>query len=299
MAAGDLGSHEKMLLVGFMPLNDFYPHLAADNLEAQGFPAAALVLDLKSLRKRRFVTGRVLAELFEQPEFTEEVILAIRQQLPAGIQKIGLPAVLGLQGAPQVVERLALGLGMPVFEIPILPASIPGIRLQRILVSAIEKLGGRVYEGMPAVEVTASAGQVELVWSEAAARRKPHRAKSYLLATGGLLGGGIVAEYSGELRETATNLPVYGPGLNLHGDRRSWLGENFLDPGGQPLFRCGLEVDARFHPLGAEGNALYSNLYAAGTLLSEADFMQERSLEGIALATGFMAGLQVAGDAGQ
>ena len=145
MAAGDLGSREKMLLVGFMPLNDFYPHLAADNLEAQGFPAAALVLDLKSLRKRRFVTGRVLAELFEQPEFAEEVILAIRQQLPAGIQKIGLPAVLGLQGAPQVVERLALGLGMPVFEIPILPASIPGIRLQRILVSAIEKLRAAEY----------------------------------------------------------------------------------------------------------------------------------------------------------
>jgi glycerol-3-phosphate dehydrogenase subunit B len=42
-------------------------------------------------------------------------------------------------------------------------------------------------------------------------------------------------------------------------------------------------------PIEPQGDVVYSNLWAAGGLLAGADPIQERSLEGIAIATGIAA----------
>jgi glycerol-3-phosphate dehydrogenase subunit B len=59
---------------------------------------------------------------------------------------------------------------------------------------------------------------------------------------------------------------------------------------GHPLFSSGISVDDHFHPLDEEGNILFQNLSAIGSILASADPIRERSLEGIALATGYSAG---------
>lgn len=61
---------------------------------------------------------------------------------------MGFPAVLGLNNPVEVVEELREFLGLPVFEIPTLPPSIPGIRIHNILISAIERRGGQIMDGM-------------------------------------------------------------------------------------------------------------------------------------------------------
>ena len=81
MIAGDLRQKSAMLLVGFEQFQDFFPGLAADNLNAQGFSASSILLNLPSLRERTFVTGRVLAEAFETSEFQSEVIKGIKSAL--------------------------------------------------------------------------------------------------------------------------------------------------------------------------------------------------------------------------
>jgi glycerol-3-phosphate dehydrogenase subunit B len=284
MTAGDLSSDAPMLLVGFRQLADFYPHLAADNLSLQGIPVGHVTLDLPALRDRNFTTSPILANLFEQPDFRAEVVDALKPHLgPA--ERVGFPAVLGLGQALAVKRDLEAALARPVFEIPGLPPSVAGMRLHSILVGAIEGQGGRVFDGMEAISSEGDNGQVTAVYTEAAARRRPHRFEDFILATGGILGGGLVADHLGRVSETVFDLPLEAPPSRL-----DWFKQAFLDGAGHPIYRAGLNVNSRFQPLDNEGRAVYENLYAAGTTLAHCEVIRERSFEGVALATGYVVG---------
>jgi len=283
MIAGDLRQSGEMLLVGFQRYLDFYPHLAADNLAMQGYPARAVMLELPSLVNHRMVTARLIAESCASTALVDEIAAQIRPHL-AGAIRVGLPAVLGFENAFQVQERLQAALGLPVFEIPTLPPSIPGIRLHRLLVRAIENAGGRVYEGMQAVGFEADGDRIVQVLTEAAARQKPHRSRRFILATGGILGGGLRTDYRGHTRETLFDLPL--PALPV---RTRWLDEEFLAPGGHPIFRLGIISDNQLRPVDSTGNPVYTNLYAVGAALNGGEFIRERSLDGVALATAYHA----------
>jgi glycerol-3-phosphate dehydrogenase subunit B len=284
MVAGDLARRDPMLLVGFVQLADFYPELAAKNLESLGMLANAITLDLASLKTRRFVNPGILAQLFESQAFRSEVAAAILPRL-GDSRRVGFPAVLGIANACEVIGDLEGRLGVEVFEMPGLPPSIPGIRLHNLLVAAIEAAGGRVENGMQVVAAEAADHAVISVQSEAAARQKMNRAAKFILATGGILGGGFASGYEGELRETIFGIPLQAPQ-----GREAWFGRDFLDPGGHPIFRSGVAVDASLHAVDERGRVLYENLFAAGTGLAGADFLVERSFDGVALGTGFAVG---------
>jgi glycerol-3-phosphate dehydrogenase subunit B len=199
--------------------------------------------------------------------------------------RVGFPAVLGLERAATVHQALQTQLGRPVFEIPALPPSVAGMRLQHILKTAVERNGGRVYEGLEAVGCEVAGERVTAVITEAAGHNRSHRAESYLLATGGILGGGLTANHEAAVREVVFGLPVTAPP-----NRLEWFQREFLDPGGHPIYRSGVTVDDAFRPVNGDGRVLYNNLYAAGTTLADCESIRERSFEGIALGTGYAVG---------
>lgn len=284
MIAGDLSQNSSMLLVGFEGYNDFYPHLAADNLIKAGHDAHHVMVNLPTLRARTFLTPVKVAQFLDQPGFRQELITAV-QPYVGQADRIGFPAVLGLDQAPVVKQELESAFDRPVFELPGLPPSVPGMRLQRILYKAIQMLGGRVYDGMEALRADMDDGQVKAVYTEAAARPRPHRAGNYVLATGGILGGGITTKMSGEVKEVIFGLPVTAPQ-----DRKAWFNRRFLSEDSHPVFQAGIAVDQNLQPVNGQPQPLYKNLYAAGTTLAHCEPIRERSFEGIALATGYQVG---------
>lgn len=284
MIAGDLSSQAPMLLVGFKQFTDFFANVPADNLSQQGIPARHITLDLPSLAQRHITTAVVLAQLMEQPAFQAELVQALKPQL-GDAARVGFPAVLGLDRATAVHQSLQEQLGCPIFEIPGLPPSVPGMRLQRIFRAAIEKEGGQVYEGMEVIQHQATEERITAVFTEAAGRPQPHRAQQYVLATGGILGGGIQADHLGVVRELLFNLPLHAPE-----NRLEWFQREFLDPSGHPIYRSGVMVNPQFQPVDADGRLPYANVWVAGTTLAHCDPIRERSFEGIALSTGFAVG---------
>ncbi|HUM69991.1 MAG TPA: FAD-binding protein, partial [Chloroflexota bacterium] len=197
--------------------------------------------------------------------------------------RVGFPAVLGLEEATAVHQDLQAQLGRPVFEIPGLPPSVAGMRLHRILKAAIEKNGGRVYDGMEAIGFEADGGRVTAVYTETSGRPRQHRYDRVVLATGGVLGGGIVTNHAGEVCEVIFNLPLRHPE-----NRLEWFRRDFLDKHGHPIYRSGVSVNEEFQP--TNGRILYQNLYAAGNTLADFEAIRERSFDGVALATGFVVG---------
>lgn len=287
MIAGDLHRKEAITVIGIQNFPDFYPTLIADNLRQQGYTAEAVQIDLDEIHGRRFITGRVLAGLFQQAEFLQSVVKAIKRKSNAS-PRLAFPAVLGIEGAVRVKAYLEAELQAEIFEIPTLPPSIPGMRLHKILLDAIQSLGGQVYEGHLALHAEAKDGKITRVHTEAAAREKGHSATSFILATGGILGGGIISDYSGRVRETVFDLPVDAPE-----SREKWFTNQFLHPQGQPIFQAGVRINSQLQPVAEDESLLYSNVYIAGSAARGGNLLRERSIDGVAVTSGYIAGNRI------
>jgi len=277
-----------ILIAGFRQLRDFFPPFAAANLRAASYDARAVWLDLPPTQRRLEFTSTVIAELFEDADFR----MAVGRQLRAvcgTATRIGLPAVLGTRAAHRVVGELTALAGAPVFEIPTLPPSVPGIRLYDILARAFQRAGGRLQIGTWVIRAETERRRVIAVRTEAAAREARYVADAYLLATGGIAGGGFRTDHTGAIVETAFGLPVRAPA-----DRTDWFGPRFS--GEQPIHHAGIATDAALRPIDRASTPLYDNVVVAGAALGRADLLRERSYEGVALATGWHAAATLLND---
>ena len=284
MLAGDITLSQPMLIVGFTQYLDFYAELVADNLCAQNILARGITIDLPGLEEHNALNGTRLARMFEMPGYCTEVAKLIQPHL-GNSARVGMPAVLGLNKSTEVLHNLETQLTVPVFEIPGLPPSIPGIRIHNLLIQAIQAAGSRATPGMLVQSADINNRHVNRVCTEAAARQKPHQADQYILATGGVLGGGFIAGQTGELHETVFNLPI-----NSAAHRESITNRSFFSVDGHPIFRYGIRADQSLRPIDALGRVLLDNVFIAGSALDGYDPLRERCLEGVALVTGYWAG---------
>ncbi|MFN8486949.1 MAG: glycerol-3-phosphate dehydrogenase subunit GlpB [Caldilineaceae bacterium] len=278
--AGDLSRREPLLIVGFQGLRDFYPQWIAENLTKQGHQARAVFLPydvLTSLRDRNNVQ---LAEALEAPSVRARLGAALKEVCQPG-ERIGLPAILGVNDHCATLADLQAQTGAPIFEIPTLPPSVPGIRLYRALRQVLIQAGGRIETNMEAIGFHAEGQTIRWVETATSSRPLKHYAKHFLLATGGVLGGGFTSDHTGRFWETIFNLP-----LTVPQDRSQWFHHQFLHPQGQPVFSSGVCVNGEFQPVDQKGALRYNNLWAAGGVLAHADPIRTRSLEGMAIATG-------------
>jgi glycerol-3-phosphate dehydrogenase subunit B len=218
-----------------------------------------------------------IARWFDTSTYRAEVIRSWRDKVK-GVTRLGLPAILGLERAREAHHDLQDQLGVEVFEIPILPPSVPGMRLFNVLHSAIESAGGRVTIG-PNVAGWVEQGQALGIIAETAGGLRRYAARHIILATGGFRHGGLESPARGQVRESVFNLPVVSA--------PEFFAPLYWDS--HPYLRCGVRVDEHLRPLNVEGAVIYPNVFAVGGLLAGADRLGEGSREGIDLATGWKA----------
>jgi glycerol-3-phosphate dehydrogenase subunit B len=280
-AGGDLRSGGRFLLVGFRGLKDFYPAYLAENLTRAGCEARALELarppgpgaDLNALW---------LAREFDRPSFRAWVVRELRGKIEPD-ERVGFPAVLGLQEPGRAWRELEHAFGRPVFEVPTLPPSVSGIRLFEQLKARLRAAGARLVVGDRVTRGEVSGRRLESVLAHGAARAVAYRAESFVLATGGFASGGLELDSYGHVRETALDLPVAGV---PEAGSPHFLPGYFDD---HPLARAGLAVDDRLRPVDPDGRPFAENLHAAGAILAGAVPWREQSGNGISLATGYAA----------
>lgn len=274
------------LVAGFRELRDFYPPLIAAELDRQGVAARAVYLAMPPVGRQLDFSTVQLARLFERADFRADIGRQLRADLQAhgGARVIILPAVLGLLQAPAVVADLQAAAGALVAEAPTLPTNVPGLRLYHLLSAAFQAAGGRIQLNADVTGGEWDGRRLVAVSSEAAARRQRHTAERFILATGGIGGGGLRADYPGGLRETALGLAVRQPAA-----RGEWFRADLLAPEGHAIYQAGIAADAELRPLDEHGAVAAENLRVAGAALAGADLIRERCLEGVALATGWRA----------
>ncbi|MEF8814991.1 MAG: glycerol-3-phosphate dehydrogenase subunit GlpB [Halovenus sp.] len=198
--------------------------------------------------------------------------------------RVGFPAVLGRTSHGDVRETLGDRLNVEVFEVAIGPPSLPGLRLGDHLRAALDDAGVTVETGEP-VDYESEGGHVTRLYADTAEGHTTYEAERFVLATGGLDGPGLSGDRDG------VHEPVFGCHVPQPADRTKWTDPDPLAD--QPFARFGVRVDTELRPLDGHGRAEFGNLHAVGSVLGGHNVAREKSRSGVAVTTGYAAGLLV------
>jgi len=271
MAAGDAVRVERTCVVGTRSLRDFHASLCAANLSRAGISARSVEIEVEVDKADQNALG--FARRFDDPAWRAAFAGRLALKLQAH-ERVGLPAMLGLRDPHGVWSDLERRLGRPVFEIPTLPPSVPGMRLYEILRSTLRRAGGRLVVGAEVVSAERSGSRVTSVATRSAGHDARYAAPWFVLAAGGFNSGAIELDSRWDTHDRVLGLPLRG--LPAEGGPR-FVGDYLAE---QPMARVGVAVDGELRAEGAE------NVVVAGAALPGAVPWREGSGEGIALASG-------------
>ena len=267
MAASGLAKSERLHVVSFKGIKDFYPSYITNGISRSSF----------SVFDAGISTTLGIASRFEDEGFLGRFISWL-QDTENPHDRIAVPAVLGLRDPVKVMEKISKAMGRPVFEIPTLPPSIPGLRLFRALKGALQAKGGHLYWGKSVSSIERQGSEIEALTLATAGRAARVQGRAFILATGSFVSGGLYAGRDA-VRETVFGLPVFVPG-----ERREWFHAQFFTPG-HAIEKAGIEVDESFRPAGGK----LKNLYVCGSILAQSEVMKNQCGHGLAIATGVAA----------
>jgi glycerol-3-phosphate dehydrogenase subunit B len=276
MAAGAAMTREETLIVGLRGFKDFQGDTVSLHLRCRGVTVSPPRYGLEG------ATALALARLMDEAPFREGLGETIRHQM-AGEKFIGIPAVLGLKDPAGVLQTLEAITGARVFEIPMLPPSIPGTRIFHRFREELISKGADFLMGHPVTEAVVENGRCTEIALQNPPLRNTYRADGFILATGRFLGGGLWAEMN-RISEPLFKLPVFQPG-----SRGEWFRERFFQPESHPIHGSGILTDPDFRPVDEAGRVILRNVWAAGSILAHHQAIEEHSREGIDVATGFLA----------
>ncbi len=295
-AAGLASRSEETLLVGFETVTHFDAPLAAARLDSSvPFEMRGITIefpgefraDARITRLARALDADELLDREHRIGTREALADQVKEHLEDA-ERVGFPAMLGDDEHREVRESLEAELGTPVFEVPMGPPSLPGMRLEDRLYEALESEGVHVEMGNPVVGYEEEDGWITSVSVDRGRRETPYNAAQFVLATGGLVGKGIDSDRDG----------IYEPVFDCHvpqpEERYEWFHEGVFDD--QPYARFGLRVDEELRSLDSAGDPEFSNLRAAGAVLGGYDMAREKSGSGVSLSTGMVAGRNAAED---
>ena len=286
--AGSLSRSADLLLVDVDPLTGFDASMAARTLREADPPAAVdaasidLSAEIEAGAGRQWIASRLDREVVTEPveRSLAPVFREALESVADGHARIGIPAMLGVDHWPEIHRRIDSLLDPDVFEIPTGPPSVLGMRLDRAVNEAVASSPVYRTRGPRAVSYRDQDGSIQAVGIEREATVEWVAGSEFVLATGGLIGGGLRVT-ADRIEEPLFGCPVDGPG------RGTWTAADPFDS--HPFARSGVAVDDALRPL-AGGTPLWSNLRAAGDVLGHFDPVQEGSGAGVAVATGYAAG---------
>ena len=294
---------EVLVVAGPAGFKDFWPAAIAGSLSREAVwhgtdrptRLVGVSVDLPGLSGRNNLNALLLAGRFDDPAQWKDDIGRIAKAVDKAAAgrpgRVALPAIFGLSRHAEIWAELRARLPLEPFEVPLVPPSIPGIRLWRLLREHLRAAGGRIQLGEAVAKVHVEAGRVTAVEMDAAARTHLIRTEAIVLATGGIAGGGLAALGDGRLVEPLLGLHVDAPEHDL------WLVKDGLDPAGHPIEAAGVPTDPGLRPLGLEQRVSHGNVLVTGALLARQRALRERCGDGVAVASGWRAANQLAAGA--
>ena len=268
------------LIVDLQGLKGFSARLLTERLKSAWPGLKTLSIPSIYSEQAHEINPVPLAHDLEIAEYRQKLAELIKPHAK-DVDFIGLPAVLGIHQAELVVHDLGEMLGKPVFEIPTLPPSIPGIRLKEAFLQFLPAKGVHCLFQKHVLKAVPTADREFLLDIGRTGHEDRITADGVLLATGRFLGGGLQSDHM-TIKEPIFDLPVCQPEK-----RALWHGDRFFEPGGHAVNQAGLETDDMFRPLDVNGHPAFEKLFAAGIILAHQDWTRMKCGSGLSVATAY------------
>lgn len=289
MDASVIEQAEQVVVVGFEKLKDYYPQVIAKGLaRIPGYDKKyeVAMIDIKQDEQGRDFNALDVARWMDSPAGRSQFVSQLRSIVKPGAAVL-VPPVLGSKPSYAIRDEIEGLLKCKLVELLGMPPGVTGYRLRSLLMSYIKKMGVAVVEQVNITGSVVENGVCKGVVVSSAAREHTFYAKSFILATGGFFGGGLLSE-PGAACEPIFKLPLAGDM-----DQGNWGDLKLFAAHGQPFAQIGIQVNDNFQPADNNGNVLVSNLFVAGRNLPGYDYCLEKSGNGVAMASGYHAGMSV------
>lgn len=274
-AACDL-QNKTVLLVNVAGFLDFPVDFISAGLTDLGAKVTVKTLHIPALKERRLSPSEMrssnIAKILASPEAMELVAQKIGTSV-SDADAVLLPAIFGLNDG-DTVRSLRMKTAKPLFVVATLPPSVPGVRVQNLLVREFRRLGGVFMLGNTVTGGKIADGRLTEI-STSNLPEESLEARDFVLATGSFQSHGIVANYE-KVYE-----PVFDLDVDAGTERPGWTRHNVFDA--QPYMEFGVKTDGQFRV--QKGGARIENLYAVGSVLSGHNGIKNADATGVSMIT--------------
>ncbi|MDY6906352.1 MAG: glycerol-3-phosphate dehydrogenase subunit GlpB [Thermodesulfobacteriota bacterium] len=281
-------SRPSIIIGNIHGFKDFHPQLAAANLKKHPlFTKCAIdcaLIDLpeacgagdQTIQNMRSID---IARIVDNPRNLAMIASRI-ESFGRKADILAMPAFLGIDNHSQVISALSDKTGMTIYEVPTLPPSIPGMRLDNALKSRFAALGGVFIAGE-----SVTAGRIQgnrVAYIHTRNQDTDIAARFYVLAGGSFFSRGLTSS-AGHIKEPVFNLAVRPE--TITGEIAA---PGFLDPASHGFMRTGVITTSDLNPLQQNGEPV-TNLFCSGAVLADYNPVAEASGGGVAITTGYHA----------
>ena len=260
-------------LAGFL---DFPTEFIAEGLSKSGISCKQAIISLSELENIRHnpteMRSSNISKEFDRAKELDELIDNVNR-FGADDECIIFPDVFGLY-SPETVKKFKSKIKKPLYLLPAVPPSVPGIRIQMMLKDYFIKQGGMYFLGDEVTEGIFEDNKLTAV-KTVNHQDITMRADNFVLATGSFFSKGLVANQDKVVE------PIFNLDVDADSDRKDWCDEQVFND--QAFMHYGVSIDADFHA--TKGGKSIKNLYVAGSSISGANSLKEASGAGVTILT--------------
>lgn len=203
-----------------------------------------------------------------------------------GYDAVIIPPICGTVNYLKNYESLTKE-GLVIVESLSIPPGVGGYRLRDALISEAKKHHVKFIENCNVQRAIISGskctGLVAVHNNIAGAIETEYKAEQFIIATGGVIGGGIISTPD-KVYEKIFNIQLKVPETVEERSDKNVFGSHLFT-------KFGVNVNKDFQAVESNGKPVYENVYFAGNTLGNYDFPTEKSGYGVACVTGYAAAL--------
>lgn len=279
--ADTLSNAQRVLVIGVHGFRDCRPALIVSQLlrypELAAKEFGTCVLPEPFNEHGRSLNALDLAHAADRPKGRKWLLEQLRGR-GKGYDLVLLPPMLGSRAASPVRKEVQEALGCPFIEMLSVPPGVTGLRVRDALAETLVEHGVEFYENAQVMRAEVLENRCVKLFLASSGRELVQEARAYVIATGGILNGGVIME-QGSAREA-----IFGMEIPVPADVDDWSEPEAF--GKHLISRLGVAVNAKLNA----SAGLAENVFFAGRTLGGYDHAIEKSGNGVACATGYAAG---------
>ncbi|WP_424948055.1 FAD-binding protein [Candidatus Spongiihabitans sp.] len=224
----------------------------------------------------KILENTVIAKAFDALDELDGYFSAIKESVPTQTEVILFPAIMGMSRNSEVLAAAERVLEVPCLEVPTLPPSVPGMRLEHAFTHHLQNSCTAFHlGGYPGRRWFVEGNQI-VIYDDLGRR---FEASVVIVSSGGVFMGGLDVDSYGLVHETA---------FGFHAFQSEPLNAATVDQSLNALHVAGVETDNALRPQRKE-SGVWHNAFVTGRTLAHWNPAMESSTEGVCIATGWAA----------